>query len=596
MTSSKTHHAYLFEAKGIGRYILTSGKMRDLIGASDLVANLASSSGDDLIAEVLNEAFPPTYTEKLNFKFSRRSGGSFCTHSTSEPDLKRFSHFWRLKVMRKHPGLEISDSWGIGKNHKIALANAYSNIPGIRENGVASLLPVGGSTTLFAPQTGLPAVKEWIYPKDGEVFDTFIADIVTNTQRMRGDYLQGKIDGIARKCLPESWTAKNADSQEYFFPRNLEDTPNTFQNPSFPHREKDKRVAMVHADLSGLGEIFRKASAGLDHPEHIKMIADRIEEAIELSVQNTIEKVLKNSIKDDSLMDTDKGKRRDVKIIPARPVVLGGDDITILVRADLALKFTHVLLEELEIQTADAMVSLNDQLGELERNPDFESLLPTKLSACAGVVVAKPGQPFLFMSSLAEDLCKFAKKHVKASVDQSPYPSALAFHVVGTTLQQTYSEDALGTGLLEQDLTALENRRLTGNPYWLDEAKNGYANFDQLEKLANALGKVPGLGQIRRMKSEYFVDVTTAQTIWDRWQTVRQSDDRTDDADWQGLTNALSSFGNFNDPFLDGPKQEYKFTPLFDALELIDIGHIETAELPIDSQEHNAEESTNVSV
>src|SRR6266446_2330870 len=70
------HFAYLFEAKGIQRYILDSGPLRDLVGASDLVAGLASSDENDLIAEVLRAL--GVHAEGVNF--SRRAGGAFCIH------------------------------------------------------------------------------------------------------------------------------------------------------------------------------------------------------------------------------------------------------------------------------------------------------------------------------------------------------------------------------------------------------------------------------------------------------------------------------------------------------------------------------------
>jgi hypothetical protein len=44
--------AYLFQVKGIQRYILEGGKLRDMAGASELVASLCRSGGDDLLEKV----------------------------------------------------------------------------------------------------------------------------------------------------------------------------------------------------------------------------------------------------------------------------------------------------------------------------------------------------------------------------------------------------------------------------------------------------------------------------------------------------------------------------------------------------------------
>ncbi len=45
----KDQFVYLFEAKGIQRYISDSGKLKDIIGASEIVFQLARSDCDDLV-------------------------------------------------------------------------------------------------------------------------------------------------------------------------------------------------------------------------------------------------------------------------------------------------------------------------------------------------------------------------------------------------------------------------------------------------------------------------------------------------------------------------------------------------------------------
>src|SRR5260370_20000319 len=70
---SARHVAYLFEAKGIQRWILQGGRLRDITAASNLLARAASSDTNDLLESILGQAqFAP--------QFSRRAGGAFMLH------------------------------------------------------------------------------------------------------------------------------------------------------------------------------------------------------------------------------------------------------------------------------------------------------------------------------------------------------------------------------------------------------------------------------------------------------------------------------------------------------------------------------------
>ena len=194
-------------------------------------------------------------------------------------------------------------------------------------------------------------------------------------------------------------------------------------NPIFPYLGEDRRVAMIHADLSGLGQMFQDAGNCAQSIKEMHEIAETIEKAIEAAAQAATKEVLIPAAKGD--------------ILPARPILLGGDDITILVRADLALRFCQKLLEEIEKET-------EKQFKEFGKtHPHFKRRAP--LSACAGIVVANAGMPFLLTHALAEDLCKLAKKTAKGLLPDgrkatAPYASLLAFHNAQSTLQESYAD------------------------------------------------------------------------------------------------------------------------------------------------------------
>ena len=167
-------HAYLFEAKGVQRYLFASGRLRDLVGASDLVARIAFGfdpeppddgsmrEPDDLIGSVLVKLDLKTVdrvtpeSPDAEVSFSRRAGAVFCLCGNGDK-LKAVRRETRLLVMTALPGLEIADALGVGADELTAAKNARDRAGGLRANGLASVLPLGRPVMRVAPQTGLPA-------------------------------------------------------------------------------------------------------------------------------------------------------------------------------------------------------------------------------------------------------------------------------------------------------------------------------------------------------------------------------------------------------------------------------------------------------
>ena len=392
LTLEKSRYAYLFEAKGIQRYILDSGPLRDLVGASDLVAGLAVSNGEDLLQEVLNAL---EFTE-VDVWFSRRAGGAFMAHAAQRSTLESLRSLWRLTASLRCPGLEMSDrlltyaqaeaafemargclsgaatdALTLARADMGALALAYDSGSTLRFNSAAELPPSGHPLTVFNPRTGRLTTELKTYRDD-----VVHLDVLTGAQRRRAEELKNTLDGVARKFLPDH-ALRNADGVQHVFPRNLEPIEVAQDgNPAFPFRRRrnnpggdlDRRVAVVHADLSGLAKAFRKITAGADNTAGVRAAGDRIERIVEDAVRAaTVAWIVPAA--------------NDAGVLPARPVVLGGDDITVILRADIALPFTCTLLERIE--------ELSGQVADEGAIRGFDR----GLSACAGIALIRAGQP-----------------------------------------------------------------------------------------------------------------------------------------------------------------------------------------------------------
>lgn len=557
---------YLFEAKGIQRYIFDSGPLRDLIGASDLVAGLTVSqetetSEGDLIEDVL----AALRIERDAIGFSRRAGGAFCAHARDRAVLDRFRALWALAVSLRCPGLETSDSGPVFAGSDIdGLRAAYKGGSGVRSNQAAELPPTAHPVIVLNARTGRVATSYFVY-KAGELT---AADVVTRAQRIRAQELQGatsdraqeprdeRSDRVARRFLGD---AKPREGRTFVFPRNLDpEEGDTTENPLFPFLGdgNDRRIAVIHADLSGLGEVFQRVTRAADAAMVLE-VATAIERAIERAAQEAVQKIL--------LPEAECRDGDSLAVIPARPVVLGGDDLTIIVRADLALPFTQELLKNIETKTRDAFAQLRKIHPELE--------LQEYLSACAGIAIGHAARPFLMAHGLADTLCKFAKQKAKAG-GEAPYPSALAFHNAQSTLHEDYERDvlpAMTADVIETtgDSPPAAGTRMTGNPYLvvsgMDAGPGDWRRARDLMALAKELAKAPrGRGKLIETAQALYGNEREAKRLWDRWRLVV---DEEQSGSLKKIDEALERLG------IKSPEKNLRLAigPLSDALELIDL-------------------------
>lgn len=547
-----SHHAWLLEAKGVQRYIFAAGPLRDLIGASELVHTIATSDGDDLLQQVLRalKAADPAFP---NLTLSRRAGGALSLHG-DRAALERVRNQMRLAIMTSRPGLELVDSFGEGDSPMKALEAAYHNASGIRANSAASVLPMGRPSVMVAPETGMPACDKVIYRSRGSVADDpRLLDRITGPQRLRGDRLQkemeaGSMDGVARR-----FHGTPAANRQFVYPRNLSDAErqageeDTLANPIFPWREHstDRRIAIVHIDISGLGELFQQK--GGESPEGNMKLAGAIQGAILGAVQAANQAVLLPRAKDRTIGPFTQA------VVPARPLVIGGDDITILVRADLVLPFTVKALEEIEVRTA-----ADTRVGAL--------------SAGAGIAIVGASMPFLHANALAESLCKHAKKVAKAMPRGSgqAWPSALAFHLQTATDPENY-DDILGKS---RDPAGMVH---TANPYGVGLRAGDLPcpAAASLMALAEAVADLPGaFGALRRIEGVRAEGGTAeADRLWRNW---RKAAERRDLKRRDAVDAALKGSGvlDISGETLSICRPDTA-TAAFDALRLIDIGAVD---------------------
>jgi hypothetical protein len=198
-------------------------------------------------------------------------------------------------------------------------------------------------------------------------------------------------------------------------------------------------LAIVHADGNGLGQVFLK----FDHVAKASGNRDYIEKlrSFSLALDECTEKAFCRSL-------TVFRPRRN--ITPIVPLVLGGDDLTVVCDGRQALQFTKMFIDYFEQETA--------------QHDDVKRIMLAGVTSCAGVAIVKPHFPFFAGYQLAEELLKSAKA-------LKPH-SAIDYHILydasGPDLDRIRRELTIGSAKLVARPYTVRSESAPPNRAWSD--------------------------------------------------------------------------------------------------------------------------------
>jgi len=237
-------------------------------------------------------------------------------------------------------------------------------------------------------------------------------------------------------------------------------------------REETPWLAIVHADGNGLGQIF------LNFEDYI---------GNDKSNRAYIRKYRKFSLELDEC--TEAAFQKAIDVLPSKndnlplvPLIVGGDDLTVVCYGYHALEFTRVFLQEFEKQTQQ-----KSHIAEVAQS----AFQVNRLSACAGISIVKRHFPFSVAYELAEKLIKSAKD-VKRKITKpnsngkTPFPcSAIDFHIL-------YDTSGIEFDSIRKNLKSASNTLLYNRPYIVSDmddlqSAEGYdwAKQHEWERLKN---------------------------------------------------------------------------------------------------------------
>lgn len=402
--------AYMFELKSIQSYIMAGGKLKDMVNASDLLEQLTSEQGWlDSVLSLTDIHINSQHNEPL-VKFSRRAGGAI--YLISEHDqankqqqkLIQFRLLWSMIVQQILPDCEFVDC--LTK----PCDNAFLSI----EQGRKKLLQ---QRSLFYPSLPLSTPFTRIAQRTGTAAVTKIKDEwLDKASEQKRRYYKAKSNLTQKFCTETdiSW-------------------PHSLDYIDFPYKSKEEKdIAIVHIDGNGLGQILiNLAQLAQEAPDgYIKLysaFSEQLKKATESAAQQATKEVLLPN------------KAEKTNLLAARPLILGGDDLTLIIRADLALLYSKVFIQSFENNSR----KIKKELKKIFKNSDkynkrLIANIPEQLTASGGIVFQKASQPFIMGYKLAESLCQQAK-NVSKKASTSPITSSVCFYQIQGSVTDNYS-------------------------------------------------------------------------------------------------------------------------------------------------------------
>lgn len=383
-----TEKKYLYGAsvQGIQKFIFSTSKLKEIVGASLMVDLICSELFWRQLKRMSTDIKDlGKYKNELeNDPNCLISAAGNIKYICSEETCRNLCRNFPKTVMEFAPGITVSQA---AVELKENVSNSISDLEfklKTQRNRPVAATEQGLMITRRDSRTGNPAVSN----ENGDDIDK-----ATQNKRYLNDKSKFK-HTLYRKLLGD----ERLKDIKYFMSDNEQWV-----------KGKDKSyVAVIHIDGNSIGKIIPHLTG-----DNFKDFSKKLQIATETSVQTAFR---------ETYYDQTRLKDCYLDNIPFRPIVIGGDDITVICDAKNALNFTKSYLTEFEKASKKYLHGIIEKPG---------------LTACAGIAFVKAKYPFYYAVDLANNLCNTAKKNSKAINELKP-PSSLRFHKVESSFYQNF--------------------------------------------------------------------------------------------------------------------------------------------------------------
>lgn len=456
------------EADKIQEFIFRSSRLREVVGASQLLTRFCRSVED-------------TLAKRYNAQVVVNDGGSFRVIFDTREDAIAF-------------GADLAELYRLALGGSLTVAEPVTLNGDFREANDRA-----GKALRWAKsrRQGVMAEPHMPYVAFCASCGVALAQDHTKLAKERDDDRERYLCGDCLRKAEESATNR-ADLLNEFLADVIEDSSQLssfeflFEPEKVGRYDPRNYVAYLVADGNGMGRLFGR----LQHEQALHQFSTELSSAVRKSLATATRKLREQ---------TGKLSKADAWSIPVLPLILGGDDLFALIPAPYALDFAQRFCLEWEAQ-----------MDKLVKEVDLTDV--PRPTVAAAVVICKSKYPYALAHRRADVLLKEAKRHCKLlAAEKGEHLSAVNFEVIlGNRLAGLEKEDEQVNGGVKPTL----------RPYWVTNkglpasAQERGIELRQLLDQRRALKNLPNkrLAELRRC----FEDLPTDMAVRNRHQELEE--------------------------------------------------------------------------
>lgn len=345
---------------GIQRYVYRSRRLADVVAGSTIVDHVTSSA-----------YFEANGADSIIYS---GGGGGVCEFANIDA-ARRFATSYTTRVLHDAPGLSVYVGHGDSDDWHEAYRKAQLQLQIAKRSGSAPMIDPTESVIQVCAESGLAAGEMVRVPGTSDL-QAVSPDVAARRRYERPDW--------SLRYLAEAPPGFGLPTQ--------------IEHLGMSAGEKSV-VGVVHIDANGLGGQIRSALAGRSAPyEDLAEISSQIDASFNGAVTAIVSELTRCVRETEGDFWLDAGPNPipltavdNVVMLPFRPVVAGGDDLTFLTDGRLAIDLAYKVLRHLELH------------GQVDLFPS------DGIAAAAGVVIMPAGVSFVSGARRAEELCQEAK-------------------------------------------------------------------------------------------------------------------------------------------------------------------------------------------
>ena len=399
--------AILLDTRSIQKYVFGCNKLKTNTGASYLVdgifteamVNVLKNSGLKMPAEDLKEAKKLMMSEDnaVECEIAYIGGGNMLILVRKGEESLRICRElvkeWSLKVLLEAPGLKTGVAIGeidlSEANFQDSLNTLYKQLKENQNN----ILP-----QVDLPYTGFTIECDY----SGKAVNTYNKDY----QRLVSAEVAAKIKAF-----------KPADEKiKACFQDELGDFEFCSELESLGYKEGESYISVIHIDGNNMGVKFSNCRDMLER----KSLSLKVRKTVENAFAKLVKKIVSEYDSYADVLDMRVLKQGNKRLLPLRPIIIGGDDITFICPGRMGLQYAQAFIEAVnkeDLLDKDLYNHIKKETGKQ---------INRSLSCCAGVAIVPAKYPFFRAYELAEQLCDEAKE--KSRKDDGNYLDFAILH------------------------------------------------------------------------------------------------------------------------------------------------------------------------